>query len=201
MRTIKINRYRVTKRALAAATAVLRAGGVVAFPTETAYGLAADPANPVALQKIYAIKGRTASKQLPFIAADLGQVKLFLSLPKLLQPLAEKYWPGPLSIVLITRKGRALRGWPTVAVRVPGLAWARALPQAFGRPVTSTSANLSGESAAYSGAAVKRQFADARHQPDLLLDAGSLPKRPPSTIVKLGRGGLIVLRAGAVKVE
>lgn len=198
MRVIKINRYRITKRALAAAEAVLRSGGVVAFPTETAYGLAADPAQPPALEKVMAIKGRPKDKQLPLVAGSARQARHYFRLTGKMLKLAEKYWPGPLTLVLKRRPGRGLSGWPEAAIRVPAATWARALPEALGRPVTATSANLSDRPPCYSGRAVRRAFRDRAEQPDLLLDAGRLPVRPPSTIVKEERGRLKVLRPGPI---
>lgn len=200
MRITKINRFRISQKALAEAGAILRNGGVVAFPTETAYGLAADPAQLEAIQKVFAIKGREVRKQLPFVAADTDQVERYFTLDKPFSELAQQHWPGPLTLVL-SAKRTPLTQWPAVAVRVPDAAWASALPQELYRPLTSTSANLAGQPACYSAAAIKRQFRDQPVQPDLILDAGSLPKRPVSTIVAMQNRRLTVLRPGPIAVE
>jgi L-threonylcarbamoyladenylate synthase len=205
MRSIRIPRLRVTKTALAAAVDVLRAGGVVAFPTETAYGLAADPTNPKAVRAIYAIKGRARSKGLPLIAADAAQVRRIARMPSALARPAAKHWPGPLTVVvaLLSRsrtsyRAAAQRG--TVAIRVSGSAWARALARELGRPITATSANVSGAGECYRGADVRASFHERTHAPVLLLDAGRIPKRPPSTIVAAKGGRLTVLRQGSIRI-
>ena len=98
MRSIKITRTRVQKKALAEAERALLAGEVVAFPTETAYGLAADPRNPKAVGEVFRIKGRSTAKALPFVAADAPSVAKQFVLKGKAQSLARKYWPGPLTI-------------------------------------------------------------------------------------------------------
>ena len=88
----------------------------------------------------------------------------------------------------------------TVAVRVPKSLWARSIAAEFGSPITSTSANLSGQPSVYSGAELKRVFTGQPVQPDIILDAGRLPQRPASTIVQVVRGKIKVLRQGAIKI-
>jgi L-threonylcarbamoyladenylate synthase len=219
MKTVRIRKGGVSKKILREVAAALHDGLVVAFPTETSYGLAADPENAAAVKKIFAIKGREEGKPLPLIAADLASASAYVRLAGAALGLAERYWPGPLTIVAPLKKGRSLAwhkasgGAPRLAgasaprlvgasaaaaVRVPASAWARAIAREFGRPITSTSANLAGRPAAYSGAAVRNAFAGRRDAPDLVLDAGKLPVRPASTIVRLRRGKIEVLRQGPV---
>ncbi|MFA6604006.1 MAG: L-threonylcarbamoyladenylate synthase [Patescibacteria group bacterium] len=203
MRTLRIQRDRVSRTALSEAVRVLRSGRVVVFPTETAYGLAADPFSREAVAAIYAIKGRTNDKKLPLIAADLRQAAAVVRLIGPARRLALRHWPGALTIVAPVRSGRrpvgaGARG-ATVAVRVPALAWARALAREFGAPLTSTSANLSGQPACYSPREVRKQLVARRRQPELFLNAGALPRRPPSTIVKIVKGQVVILRPGSIK--
>jgi L-threonylcarbamoyladenylate synthase len=203
MRVLKINRTRVSKRALAEAAAVLRAGGVVVFPTETAYGLAADPRNAEAVREIFRIKGRSPEKSLPFVAASVAVVRKNFVIDPISAKLARRHWPGPITLVLsFKRRNRiaAATHEKTGAVRVPASAWARALACEAGGVVTSTSANLSGDATAYRGSELIRVFKNRRTGPALVLDAGALPRRAPSTIVRVRRGGVMVLRQGAVKV-
>jgi len=199
MRTIKIDRRRVSTSVLERVVASLKAGAVVVYPTDTAYGLAADPANARAVRRVFAIKGRRAEKQLPLIAGSRESAAAFVRLSGLSLKLAERYWPGPLTIVAPVRGRSASGAGGTAALRVPASVWARALANGLGHPITSTSANLSGRPAIYAQDGIRRSFAGRRHQPDIFLDAGRLRPRPPSTIVKVSRGKVIILRAGPVK--
>ena len=202
MRVLRINPSRVSVAALEKAAAVLRSGGVVAFPTETTYGLAVDPSCGDAVRRIFAIKGRAVTKPLPLVAAEAAAVRRAFATGSGMKKLADR-WPAPLTLILPRRPGLrlpALMGRRGGAVRVPTSPWARALAQAAGGLVTSTSANVSGGSNSYSGAAVRAAFAGRTQQPDLLLDAGPLPKRPPSTIVAVRLGRPVVLRQGEERV-
>ncbi len=206
MRTLKIDRRRVAKRTLVEVEHVLREGDVIAFPTETAYGLAADPRNPKAVRKVFLVKGRSLAKALPFVAASAKDVVRHFALTPAALRLGRKHWPGPLTIVLPFKKGSPLArvartsGQKTGAVRVPASAWARAVAAAAGGIATSTSANVSGDSTVYAAAEVLASFRGRRHAPALVLDAGKLPKRAPSTIVAFEKGKAVVLRQGTVKI-
>jgi len=204
MKTSKVNKYRVTKRALAEAVEVLRAGGVVVHPSESSYGLAVDPTNRTAIKKLFALKNRPSGKAVLLAAASRAQAKKTVQLSGKLDKLAQKYWPGPLTIVAPAKQKLDLTGTnrPTkqIAVRVPAAAWLRALAEGLGHPVTSTSVNLSGEAPLYSAASVRKLFADLSLKPDLILDVGRLPNRPPSTLVTEQNGKLKILRQGSVKI-
>lgn len=207
MKVVRIDRTRVSKRALAEASAVLRSGGVAVFPTETSYGLAADPADRAAVRKIYAIKGRPEGKPLPLVASSRAAVEKVFVLRGEARLIATKYWPGPLTLVLPFKKKRlpASAGCRDGAVRVPASAWARALARAAGGLVTSTSANRSGRPALHDPAGVRRTFKNKKAKktatPDLFLDAGRLPVRDASAIVRVKRGKMEVLRQGSIRVK
>ncbi len=203
MRTVKITRTRVGKKALAEARRVLLAGEVLVFPTETAYGLAADPRSAHAVREVFSIKGRSRRKPLPFIAAAYADVAKHFLLAGKAAKNARAHWPGPLTVVLPFKKGSVIAkvsGQKFGAVRVPGSAWARAVARAAGGIVTSTSANVSGDSAIYGASKVIAAFRGRRHVPSVVLDAGTLPQRPPSTIVRFEKEKVIVLRQGSVKI-
>lgn len=203
MKIVRIDRLRVAKRALAEAAAALKAGAAIVMPTETAYGLAADPADRAAVAAVFRIKGRPGGKPLPLIAASLADVRTRFALAGKALALAKRHWPGPLTLVLPYKRGRRLPAspGPTAAVRVPGSAWARALAKAAGGLITSTSANVSGEATLYDAKAVIRSFRGRRALPAIVLDAGRLPVRRPSTIAAVKRGTIEVLRQGSVEVE
>ncbi len=183
--------------AIARAVEVLRAGGLVAFPTDTLYGIAADPTSDRAVDKLFRIKGRDARSAVPLIAADEGQARAVGEFGERETRLARRFWPGPLSIVVRATPGlsRAVVGADeTIAIRVPAQSVARALARAFGFCITATSANRSGASAAASADAV----VDMLPGLDLLLDSGPARGGPPSTIVAFDADGPVLIRAGAV---
>lgn len=146
------------------AARVLRRGGVVAYPTEGVYGLGCDPLDPLAVQRVLALKGRSSRKGLILIAADYAQVRPFLVPPgRQLGHRLRRDWPGPVTWVLPAAPG--VPGWltggrDTLAVRVTAHPLSAALCRVFGRALVSTSANRSGASPARSALAVRRLFGD-----------------------------------------
>ncbi|MCX6715179.1 MAG: L-threonylcarbamoyladenylate synthase [Candidatus Uhrbacteria bacterium] len=187
------------------AIVVLKTGGVIVLPTETAYGLAADATNAEALDRVIAIKGRDAGKTPPLIVATIEMAEYYMVLPPLLRALADRYWPGPLTIVG-KAKGTGLSKQVihedgTIAVRVSSHPIARQLSLQLGLPIVATSANLSGESACYSAEDVRKQFEHQRIQPDFYVDMGIIPFELPSTLVKEEEGKIVVLRQGSIHLE
>jgi L-threonylcarbamoyladenylate synthase len=178
---------------------VLARGGLVIFPTDTLYGLAADPRIPAAVERVFAIKGRPAGQPLPLIAASLAQVEqAFGEMTAATRLLAECFWPGPLTLV-IDAGGRiapaALGPDQTTAVRVPAHEVARGLSATLGFPIVSTSANRTGEP----GAEEPDRAAGALGEgADLLLDAGRVDGGLPSTIVDARQKPPRLIRAGAI---
>lgn len=182
------------------AVQVIESGGVVAFPTETFYGLAVDPENVASVQKLFKLKGRNLDKAIPLIAADVAQVEsriASLSVDEL--RLANCFWPGPLALVIRASENLA---WNlhagTVAVRVPGHTMARMLVNQVGRPVTATSANISGALPASSADEVYETLGSAL---DLILDGGPTPGGIASTIVRVDQSGPVLIRAGVLPWE
>ena len=183
---------------VARAVEVLRNGGVVAYATDTLYGLAVDPRSRAAVARLFMVKGRQPGHAIPLIAADLAQAEGVATFDDLAQRLAGAFWPGPLSLVLDARPGldeAVLAEDHSVAIRVPGAVVARALAAGFGGCITATSANLSGHRAPATPDEVTRQLAD---RIDLLLDTGPAAGGAPSTIVDTRGGSLRLARAGAV---
>jgi L-threonylcarbamoyladenylate synthase len=184
---------------VASAAAIVRAGGIVAYPTETFYALGALASREDALARLAAAKLRPEGKPLPLLAADLAQVEAVASLEApLARRLAARLWPGPLTLVVPAHPALSplvTAGDATVAIRVPGSALARALARESGGALVSTSANLSGDAPVtrvedLSPALIARL--------DGVVDGGSTPGGFPSTIVLVGGGGLQLVRAGAV---
>ncbi len=203
---------KITKKSIIYSAKIVKNGGVIIYPTDTAYALGADPHNKKAVARIYKIKGRFKSKPLPVIAASLSMVRRFFKLNNHELELVKKYWPGPLSLILEFRiKNYELRklhsnilqnvGMTSLAVRVPDEPTARRLSKLLGGPIVSTSANISGAGECYSAQEVYQQFKNKKYQPDLILDGGKLLRRQPSTIIKVGKKGkILVLRKGPIKI-
>jgi L-threonylcarbamoyladenylate synthase len=183
---------------MAQAADVLREGGVVAYPTDTLYGLGVDPRHDAAVARLFALKGRPATLAVPLIAASLEQAEMAGTFGAQERRLAQVFWPGPLTIIVPARPGlaaRLLAGGSTVAIRVPAHPVAQALAAALRFCVTSTSANPSAESAPARPEELTSVIASGV---DLLLDAGPAPGGPPSTIVEVTSRGLRLVRAGAL---
>lgn len=178
---------------------LLRKNVVVAVPTETAYGLLAGARRPEALARVVRIKGREPGKPMALVAANLTMVRRYFYLTRPELDVAEKFWPGPLTLLLkpkqkFPRQVVGLRG--RVGVRVPGDAWLQKLCGVFGRPLTATSANLAGTKAAYSCIQVKRQL--VRRGLEVIVDGGRLKPKPVSTVAVYVRGVWRVIRQGAI---
>lgn len=184
---------------LAPAISALRSGGVVAFPTETFYGLAVDPRSALAVRKVFALKRRAPDQPLPLIAAGIDQVIDHVgTMTPLAERLASRGWPGPLTLI-IPASSRLCDdvhlSTGKVAVRVPADAVARALARGAGHAITSTSANVSGDPPAATPDHVVRSFGTGI---DVLIDAGPTPAGLPSTIVDVTGDVPVLVRAGVV---
>ena len=173
------------REATEAAARCLAAGGLVAFPTETVYGLGADAGNGVAVARLYAAKGRPAFNPLIAHVADVAAARRVGLFTPAAEKLAAAFWPGPLTLVLAKQPDcvvadLALAGLDSVGVRVPAHPVARNLIEAFGGPVVAPSANRSGHVSPTSAAHV---LADLRGRIDLIIDAGPCAVGVESTIV------------------
>jgi len=189
------------ERRVAAAGEVLRRGGIVVYPTETFYGLGALARAGGALDRLARAKLRPEGKPLPLLAADRAQVEEVAVLRGRAARLAERFWPGPLTLVLPARLGLSAAvtgGTGTVGIRIPGSEVARALAAAAGGALVSTSANPSGGPPP---ARVEDLDQALREAVDLVLDGGATPGGLPSTVVEVGPEGVRVVRAGAIAVE
>lgn len=186
---------------IAAAAAALRRGGVVAYPTETFYGLGALAGDAAAVERLARAKGRPDGKPLPLLAADLAAVEAVAVLDADARRVALALWPGPLTLVLAARAGlpaAVTAGTGTVGIRIPGSEVARRLAAAAGGAIVSTSANPSGGPPPARADALDPALA-ARL--DGVLDAGPTPGGLASTVVAVEGGAVRLLRAGPVPVD
>jgi L-threonylcarbamoyladenylate synthase len=187
---------------LVPAVSALHSGGVVAFPTETFYGLAVDPRSTLAVRRIFELKRRPADQPLPLIASSVAQIVDHVGT---MTPLAERLalhgWPGPLTLIIPASQrlcGDVHLSTGRVAVRVPSDPVARALARDAGHAITSTSANLSGDPPSATPERVVMSFGG---DIDVLIDSGPTPAGLPSTIVDATGDAPILIRAGAVPWE
>jgi len=199
---ITTNMLAATPEAIHEAAGLLRAGRLVAFPTETVYGLGADAGNPEAVRRMFAAKGRPADHPVIVHVADAAAIEaLAASVPAAARTLAAAFWPGPMTLVL-RRSPRVsdlvTGGLETVGLRVPAHPVARALLTEFGGPVAAPSANRFGRVSATCAEHVLEELAG---HVDLILDGGPCPIGLESTIIDLSRGAPVILRPGAVTAE
>ena len=196
---LAVDLLRPERAVVARAARVIRAGGVAAVPTDTLYGLAADPFNAAAVKKLFRIKRRPENMPILLLVDSLQRMEnLVARTPEGFRSLAARFWPGPLTMILPARPGipcAVTAGSGTVAVRLPRSALIRSLVRLARRPLTGTSANLSGRAGGRSADEADRQLGALL---DLLLDAGSAKRALPSTIVDLSGRAPRVVRSGAI---
>jgi L-threonylcarbamoyladenylate synthase len=192
----------VTEEQIEQAVGVLRAGKLVAFPTETVYGLGADASNASAVRKVFAAKQRPADHPLIVHLADVAELKHWASVvPREAWMLAEAFWPGPLTMVLpraVHVPGEVTGGQSTIALRVPSHPVARRLLQAFGGGVVAPSANRFGRLSPTSARDVRDELGD---DVDLIIDGGDCPVGIESTIVAFRNNRPVILRPGVITAE
>jgi L-threonylcarbamoyladenylate synthase len=184
---------------LAEAVKTLESNGIVALPTETFYGLAADCANAGTLRMLNELKGKQPDAPLLLLMADSSQVsEVAERIPERFEELARSFWPGPLTMVIPAAPGlprEVSGGRGTVAVRVPGLALPRRLAEALGRPITGISANITGRPPCRTARDVADSFKSGIA---MILDGGTTQGGAPSTIVDLTGERPAVLREGVL---
>jgi L-threonylcarbamoyladenylate synthase len=187
------------EEAIAQAQQVLADGGVVAFPTDTVYGIGVAVQDAAGIERLYAIKGRNIVKAIPVLAASVEDLVEVAEINAAAQQLAQAFWPGALTLVLPKRAGLppALSALDTVGVRVPNHPVALALLAVVG-PMAVTSANLSGGADSSTAAEVLDQL---QGRVELLLDGGRTPGASPSTVVELSGQSANILRAGPIPEE
>jgi len=184
------------------AVSVLNLGGIVAFPTDTVYGVGVDAFNPKAVENIYAAKGRPKDKPLPVLVASFSDVlKISANLPPVFEKLVTAFWPGALTVVVKANSAlpaEITAGGNTVGVRMPDNAIALKLIENVGNPLATTSANLSGEREAVSAEEVQASLGD---KIELILDGGPTTKKIVSTVLDLSVTPPVIRRCGQISVK
>jgi L-threonylcarbamoyladenylate synthase len=184
------------------AVQLLKAGALVAFPTDTVYGVGAIVWNGPAVAQLYTAKLRPSGKAIPVLLADPSDLPMVASgLPRGFERLAAAFWPGALTLVVPKAPGipdEVTGGGPSIAVRVPDHALARALIRAAGAPLATTSANLSGRPSPVTAQEVAAQLGD---RIPLILDGGPCPGGVASTVVDLTGPEPAIVRAGPISLD
>ena len=188
---------------IAKAASLIRTGGIVAFPTETVYGLGADATNEAAVRRVFNVKGRPPSNPLIIHVTGTEAAARLAPLPRLAEQLAERFWPGPLTLVLERHADSGLSplttaGLPTVALRAPAHPIARELLRQVGCPIAAPSANRSGRVSPTCAEHVRAQLGDAV---DLIVDGGPCPLGLESTVLDLSGPAPTILRPGGATQE
>ena len=185
----------------AEAVECLRSGGIVAIPTDTVYGLAADPFNSDAVQKLYTFKGRPDGKPIPLVLSSVSDVyRVARNLPDYFFHLTDRFWPGGLTIIVEAKDLLPVltAGGNTVGVRIPNNPLLLQILQAFGGPAAITSANFSGEPPATSPQEIDEELAS---RIDLIVDGGKTPGPIPSTVYDISVSPPLIRRHGVISEE
>lgn len=188
MRILKIDPKKIEKEKLLEMANLIRQGKVMICPTDTVYGLIADATNKKAVEKIFKIKKRPTNKPIPIFVRDIKMARKLAKINRNQEKFLEKAWPGKITVIL-----RPKRKFPEgigkskkeIGLRVPNYEIINQLLRPCHRPLTGTSANISGKPASTKIKEVLKQFENQKDQPDLIIDAGNLPKNKPSTIIDL----------------
>jgi L-threonylcarbamoyladenylate synthase len=184
---------------LASAVEALKHGHVIVFPTETLYGLGADALSEAAVEKVFQLKGRDSHNPIPVLVADQEMLHtLVAKVPATAQKLIDRYWPGPLTLVLPARKNipkYLCNSSGGVGVRISSQPIATLLINGLGRPLTATSANPSGEEPARTLQEARKYFA---HRLELFVDGGTLTSKSGSTVVEVMEDSIKIIRQGEI---
>ncbi len=184
---------------ISVAVAALRRGDVIAFPTETLYGLGADALNTAAVNKVFQLKGRDFANPIPVLVTDRDMLGTLVGeVPPLAQRLIDDFWPGPLTLILPAKKGvpePLLNSSGGVGVRISSQSIATELTKALGHPITATSANPSGRTPARTVEEAKKYFV---REIDVFVDGGELTSKTGSTVAEVVGDTIRVVREGEI---
>jgi L-threonylcarbamoyladenylate synthase len=196
---LEINPTKPQDALIRRAVVVLQAGGVVAFPTETFYGLAVDAMNDEAIEKIFRIKGRAFSNPIALIAGDKSGIGALVGeIPVAAHRLMQAFWPGPLTLLFSASpriSPRLTAGTGKIGIRISSHPIAAGLAMLLGKPITATSANLSGAPESSAAAEVLTSLGD---RVDLVIDGGATPGGKGSTLLDITADPPVCLREGAI---
>lgn len=200
MKIIKINPSKPSKKTIAEAVKTMQLGGLVVYPTDTCYGLGADITNPVAIAKIYKMKGRNPNKPLSMIIKNFSEIENMIEIDKKRKKFILSYLPGPVTFILLNTDYKFLRQ-NTIGLRIPDYKITKLISELANFPYTTTSANISGKDVCYTTKDIIEQFKDRVIQPDLILDGGDLSDNVPSTVIDIIKWPPKILRQGSLEIK
>ena len=199
-KTVSLNLRRISGNLVREAAETVLASGVILYPTDTIYGLGCDAFNAKAIDRIFRIKRRAEAKPTLLLVRNREMLReLVEEITPVARLLMKRFWPGPLTLVFRAQakiNPMISAGTPTVGIRIPDNAFCLKLIEACGKPLVSTSANISDRPAVRDMKSLIRNFGD---KVDLFIDAGRLATSRPSTVVDVSGGEIIVIREGAIK--
>lgn len=206
MELIKINSQNPQQEILDKIVSNLNAGKIVVLPTETVYTFAVDATNEKAIEKVYELKGREFTKPLHVVVINIKDAENYVQISYTAKILAQHFLPGPLTLVLQKKRGVLpsvlTAGLPTLGIRIPNLPINLLIAQKFGKPYTTTSANISGGTNPYSIEEILNQLPNEKQKEiSLVVDVGKLPNLPPSTLLDLTQSLPKILREGPISKE
>jgi L-threonylcarbamoyladenylate synthase len=184
---------------MAQAVKILQEGGVIAYPTETFYGLGVDAKNEKAIERLFAVKGRDFRNPIPIVVGDVADLdRVVMGIPDLGRELIDRFWPGPLTLIFGAASSipeRLTAGTGKIGIRISSHPIARLLAQKLSGPLTSTSANRSGQKECVTAQEVLEKIGDDL---DCIIDSGETPGGKGSTILDITQTPPLVLRAGVI---
>jgi len=183
------------------AVGVIKRGGCIIYPTDTVYGLGVSALQEKSIERLFKIKKRPIIKPIPIIVRDIEMAKKLAFIDKKQEKILESVWPGQVTIILEKRKiipDILTAGKKTIGLRVADCEFTKLLMEKSEEPITSTSANISGEVSLVHSLDVINTFNKVRSRPDLFLDAGDLPESPASTILDLTSQSPKITRVGPI---
>ncbi|MCP2519319.1 L-threonylcarbamoyladenylate synthase [SCandidatus Aminicenantes bacterium Aminicenantia_JdfR_composite] len=196
---IKVNPEIIEEEKLEIIARNFREGKIIVYPTETFYGLGANPFNREAVIRIYHLKRREFGKPLPIVIHEKSQVEeLAYDIPEIFYRITERFWPGPLTIVLKSKEifpEEMIGEGGTIGMRLPDFEWLRRLIEKTGFPIIATSANISGGREISSPIELTKIFYG---EVDLIVDGGNTPGKRPSTVIDLTGSRLKIIREGII---
>jgi len=178
---------------------VMKKGGLIIYPTETCYGIGTDATNIKSIKKIYEIKGRDPSKPIPVLVSNINMIKKYGVITKRIEFLVKKFMPGPLSIITKKKTPISDVNQEGISFRISSHPVASTLVKLLKRPITTTSANISGQSSIYEIEKIIEMFED---KVGMILDCGDLPKNKPSTCIDMtDENNMKIIREGPIPSE